>query len=91
MLFVSTGFLSTDCPDVPDSVKSLWIRNYVERKYELQGKQSSEIPEVVFEKAEIEFALAEIVRVMDNTLDWVFGRKIRNFSIKNGRTFVRLF
>ena len=59
--YFATGFLSPDCPDFPDSVKSLWIRNYVERKYELLGSQPSEIPEVVFDKAEIEFALAEIV------------------------------
>ena len=33
----------------------------MERKYELLGSQSSQIPEVVFEKAEIEFGLAEMV------------------------------
>ena len=75
------GFLSPDCPDVPDSVKSLWIRNYVERKYELLGSQSSQIPEVVFEKAEIEFGLAEMVGVRNAYSNFRSRRRLENWDL----------
>ena len=69
--FFFPGILKPDDPEITPDVRSLWIRRYMERKYELMGKNSKSIPDLVLEKFGVEQELFAVVKFpvwLTNTL-----------------------
>ena len=61
------GILKPDDPEITHEVRSLWIRRYMERKYELMGKDPKSIPDLVLEKSGVE---QELFAVVNSQFDW---------------------
>ena len=72
--------MSADSPDISEAVKSQWVRSYLQKKCELKGQDFNKLSGTFIEKAEIEFAFAELVSTY---VSWqlIIGSFINNLQI----------
>ena len=57
------GMLRPSDPVITPEVRTQWIRAYLQSKYELQGRGSADIPEVLLQLSDVEHQLVEIVSI----------------------------